>query len=229
MMNERVDVRASCTYVLKRPQSGIHSTLEDHMSRKKWRESLAIPQTPEQLTALINKIADIQSEALEITTTADLEAARKLEYAAKRVRRLDLHVHRLDEAVRQYALSHRQDFTRKGKLGMLTFPGGKVGWKRTPKAVILGNLSEEDVVRNAEEQGEHRFVRVKKVLDRQTVIKHPIIAHRKLGLRVESDLQFEIAPSGTPAREVKSSRRRRWERRQGRKSREVAEPLKMAA
>ena len=110
-------------------------------------------------------------------------------------------IERLSKGLQTWCEAHRDELTKDGKAKTHRFAAGTVSWRaRPPKVSIRGAAK---VLEFLVKQKLTRFIRVRREIDKEAMLKEPVVAAEVPGVRIGSGGEdFVIKPFETELEEV---------------------------
>ncbi|MBU1045685.1 host-nuclease inhibitor Gam family protein [Patescibacteria group bacterium] len=99
----------------------------------------------------------------------------------------------LMEGLFAYGEAHRDELTDSGRRKTVEVPTGIFGWRMTPPAVSLRNV--RSILEYLESLGLRRFIRIKKEVNKEALLKEPEVAGTIKGVRISQREEFVAKPA----------------------------------
>jgi phage host-nuclease inhibitor protein Gam len=165
------------------------------------KKSLQVPQDTHELWRFVGKIRVMMTAIDAIEAEANDEIADlanqinavkdKALYEAKP---LQERIEELADGVFTYAESHRKELTEKEKKKTVeSINGDKIRWYFPPPSVVIKNL--EAAIAELESKKLRGFIRIKKEVDKEEILKAPKKVKKLKNISVEQDEIFAIVPA----------------------------------
>ncbi|MFC1662681.1 host-nuclease inhibitor Gam family protein [Patescibacteria group bacterium] len=168
------------------------------MTKKTLKRSVVA--VPQDLAAAAKFIADIAVEQRAIdavNTRLNSRLDRLKEEAAEKVQVRQRRIDDLVTGLFAFAQANRTELTDSDKKKSVDLPVGTFGWRLTPPAVTLRNV--DAVLKQLREKRLTRFIRVKKTVDKEAMLKEPGAAGQVKGVKIGQHEEFFVKPDKTDA------------------------------
>jgi len=165
------------------------------MARKKAvkRTSVIAPKSIREVAVLIRQVGEHQRKLTQIQTDANNQIEKIKKQAMERSLGHQQRIDQLFEGIFIFAQANRDGLTEKGKKKTVSLPTGDILWRLTPPAVSLKGV--EKVIKLCQTRGLARFIRVKKEVDREAMLKEPKVAGKIPGVTIRQKEEFVVKPS----------------------------------
>lgn len=164
---------------------------------KRNAETIPVPQSREQADKALCAIGAAQRQLALIQAALDESVAEAKAKAEAQAAPLKVMIEQTTAGLQIWAEANRAALTEDGKRQTVTLPSGEIGWRRRPPSVRAGNikLALEDLLK----RGLDRFIRVKRELDKEAMLKEPELAATVPGISIGSaGEEFVVQPTATP-------------------------------
>lgn len=167
------------------------------MAKKKSvkRTIVAVPKSIEETSEFIRRIGEHQRELDRIKIRTNNQIEKIKEKAVVDSSDHEEERGKLFEGIFIFAQGRRDELTEKGKKKTVHFPTGDILWRLTPPAVSLKNVMK--VIESCISQGFRRFVRIKREVDKEAMLKEPEVAKKISGVTIGQKEEFVVKPSET--------------------------------
>ena len=166
------------------------------MSSKKTtikREVVSAPQNLEEAAQFIAEIGQNQRKIGQIQNRFNNEIEKLEDVALVCVSPLEKNIRRLSEGLFIFAQGRRMELTEEGKHKTVELPTGIFGWRFTPWKVSLCNAKE--ILKTIIAMDLVCFIRTKKEIDKQALLKERGIAGRIPGVSFKQQEEFFVKPA----------------------------------
>lgn len=180
------------------------------MARKRSskREALQnVPQNKEDLARAVARVGSLQRKINEAVNRAEEAIAQIKEALSAEIAGPTRELEDAALGIQAYAESNRNELTDGGKTKTVRLPTGSVLWRMTPPRTVLKKV--EEVLARIEELGLTRFIRTKKEVDKEQLLKEPLVAEGIKGVTIVQNEEFVIKPDEVGVEEIvtKSSKK----------------------
>lgn len=160
---------------------------------------LPVAQSMAEASAMVSRIGLLQRERQRIEAAMnDRLASIKEEHEAEALP-LAQEIDRLTHAVQGWAMAHRDELTKGGKVKSAALAAGEIGWRTSPpKVVVRGAEAVMDTLRRL---GLSRFIRTKEELNKEAILNEPAAIAGVPGLKIEQQETFFVSPFETELQE----------------------------
>lgn len=157
------------------------------------RTAVAVPSSDREVAEFIQAIGVHQRTIDQIQTGMNDQIERIKKGALARTSGQQEAIDQLFEGIFIFAQGHRDKLTENGKKKTVRFPTGEVLWRMTPPAVSLKGV--EEVIKLCQARRLTRFIRVKKEIDKEAMLKEPKVAEKIPGVTIRQKEEFVVKPS----------------------------------
>ena len=154
---------------------------------------VAVPKSLEEAAQFLARIGEEQRAVDEIQLNLNTIVDRLKAQAIVDAEPHQESVSQLVEGLFAFAETHRDELTDGGKRKTVEVPTGTFGWRMTPSAVSLRNI--EAILKNLRLLKLTRFIRVKKEVDKEAMLKEPKVAKTVKGVSINQHEDFVAKPS----------------------------------
>jgi len=161
------------------------------------KEKIKVPKTSSEVDDLIETIAEFQKQEARNIEEANKQIQRIKSRTHRRVGLIRRKIFRLAFVIRDYYTANKKELTSGGKLKVVKLINGIFQEYFTKRSVkLIGD--ESGAAEELEKAGLGRFVRIKKEVDKDAILRHPEkVAGIKSIKIIEKKKRFLITPSET--------------------------------
>lgn len=159
------------------------------------RTTVATPQSIEEVAEFVRKIGEHQRAVTRIETICNEKIERAKEQAMENSAPHEEAKDKLFEGIFIYSQSHRDELTEQGKTKTVQLPTGDIYWRMTPPSVSIRNA--EKVIEFCESKELLQFIRIKREVDKQAILKDQERAGKIPGVKIDQREEFGVKPSET--------------------------------
>lgn len=155
-----------------------------------------ILKSKEELADFVRQIGEHQRKLMRIQTICNERIERIKKEAMENSAPLEKARDELFEGIFIYSQNNRDELTEEGKTKTVSLPTGDLYWRLTPPSVSIRKA--EKVIEFCEfTKGFLHFVRTKKEIDKQAMLKDQARAGKIPGVKIEQREEFGVKPSET--------------------------------
>lgn len=168
------------------------------MAKKKARKSQKEIKVPANLKTAVNyvqRIGELDQQAISVMQEAAAIIAQVKEAADKQVQEYEEQIEALVRGLYEFCKANRKELTNNEQTKTISWPTGEVSWRMTPKSVKIRNVVQ--VIQTLERRRLHRFLRIKKEVDKQALLQEEETAVKIPGISIEQFEQFQVKPTAT--------------------------------
>lgn len=156
----------------------------------------SMPKVPKDLKEAADILLEISKEkrAIEEIQSKLNETADQLKLKASR----DAETHQdkifqLMSGLFAFAEANHDKLTEEGKRKTVETMNGNFGWRTTPPAVNISNT--EKAIKSLESLGLDHFIRIKKEVNKEEILKNPEKAEKIKGISITQREEFFVKPT----------------------------------
>lgn len=176
------------------------------MKEKIVRQAVVSPPTSrEEAAVYIRRIGEHKRKAMAQRTAMEEKLEKIRQKVIPKIDAEERAVEELVKALYKYASENREELTKGGKLKTVPFPTGSIGWKLSRASIVFKGKVEEIIKRCKEAQFEE-FIRVKKEIDKNAMLKEKGKALTIEGVTIEQKERFIVEPGSLEKLGIKISK-----------------------
>lgn len=154
-----------------------------------------VPKSIEQVAFFIGEIGKCQRKLEQIQAKLNEDIEQIKAQAVKRSLPYQETITELFESIFIFAERHRDKLTEKGEKKTVHFSTGDVLWRRMPLAVSIASRNVKKVIEMCKSLGLERFIRIKKELDKEAMLREREVAEKIWGVNIGQKEQFVVKPA----------------------------------
>lgn len=159
-----------------------------------------VPQNREDLSRAVARVGSLQRRINEAASRAEEKIAEIKETLTEEIAESAHELETTVLGIQAYAESNRKELTDGGKTKTVRLATGSVLWRMTPPRTVLKKV--EEVLARIEELGLTRFIRTKKEVDKEQLLKEPLVAEGIKGVTIVQNEEFVIKPDEVGVEEI---------------------------
>lgn len=159
-----------------------------------------VPQNKEDLSRAVARVGSLQRKINEAVSRAEEAIAQIKEALSGEIAEPTRELEDAVLGIQAYAESNRKELTDSGKTKTVRLSTGSVMWRMTPPRTVLKRV--EEVLARIEELGLTRFIRIKKEVDKEQLLKEPLVAGGIKGVTIVQNEEFVIKPDEIGVEEI---------------------------
>lgn len=165
---------------------------------KKKKKPIAVPKSIEQASEFMTHIGKYQRALtqMEIDLTHQIEELKTRALKASSGHREA--IEQLFESIYIFAEKNRDKLTERGRKKTFYLQTGKIFWHMSPpKVSFRRGWNNDRVVELCKSLGLRRFIRTKKEVDKEAMLKEPKVANDLQGVKIGQKELFVVKPYDT--------------------------------
>ncbi len=175
----------------------------NEMAKKKAakRTVVVVPCDEGEANKAIARVGDCQRKIARVNQWLNDRIQKLKDEAEDKIRVISDEITNEVDGLFAFAQAHRDDLTDGGKTKTVKLPNGELAWRTTPPAVSVRGI--QAAVENFERLGLHQFVRTKKEVDKEAVLRESELIEGIKGVSISQREEFVVKPAEADAEIIK--------------------------
>ena len=156
------------------------------------RPAVVAPQDKREADLFLHEAGETARELEKLGLELDQRVADLRRRAGEQIAPLQEELREKVDGLSAWASTNRAELTDGGQTKTVKLPSGEVGWRTTPRKVVIRD--EEEVIARLKKLGLDRYLRPKVEVNKQAILDDPSDAQGVKGIKIDQHEDFFVKP-----------------------------------